>query len=327
MSTLCNWGVLGAGFVATRALVPAIQRSRNGRVTAIASRELSRARELAAQWDVERAYGSYQDLLDDPSIEAVYIALPNSLHAEWTLRAARAGKHVLCEKPLACDASEGEAMLAACRAAGVLLMEAAMYRFHPRMRRLQELVAGGALGTTRFLHSAFSFPFHNPQNYRNVPAYGGGALLDVGCYCVNALCWLSGAVPRAIQVFSHHREAGGIDLDTSALLRFPDGVLGHLQCSFAAAEHQTIEVVGSEGAVTAPLAFTAWRDDPTFLRFQHGSQVTEEPFAPADPYQLMVEHFVETLRGEVAPWYTPQEALQTLWVLDAIREKSTASAL
>lgn len=327
MSTLCNWGVLGPGFVATRAMIPAIQRSRNGRVKAIASRELARAQDVADQWSIERAYGSYQELLDDPTIEAVYIALPNSLHADWTVRAARAGKHVLCEKPLACSASEGEEMLAACRAAGVQLMEAAMYRFHPRMQRLKQLIAGGALGAPRFLHSAFSFPFNNPRNYRNSPAYGGGALLDVGCYCVNAVCWLSGAAPLAIQVFSFYQEESGIDLDTSALLRFPESVLGHIQCSFAAAEHQTIEIVGSEGAVSAPLAFTAWRDDATFLRLQQGSQVAEEQFAPADPYQLMVEHFVETLRGEATPWYTPQEALQTLQVLGTIREKSTSSVL
>ena len=327
MSTRCNWGVLGPGFVATRALIPAMQHSRNGRVKAIASRSLARARELATQWDIERAYGSYQDLLDDPTIEAVYIALPNSLHTAWTLRAARAGKHVLCEKPLACSAREGEEMLAACRSAGVQLMEAAMYRFHPRMQRLKELLAGGVLGAPRFLHSSFSFPFNSPQNYRNSPAYGGGALLDVGCYCVNALCWLSGTAPLAIEVFSFYQEESGIDLDTSALLRFPEGVLGHIQCSFAAAEHQAIEVVGRAGAATAPLAFTAWRDDATILRVQHGSQMAEEHFAPVDPYQLMVEHYVETLRGEATPWYTPQEALQTLRVLETIREKSTVSVL
>jgi xylose dehydrogenase (NAD/NADP) len=324
MSTLCNWGVLGPGFVATRAVIPAIQRSRNGRVKAIASRELTRAGKVAQQWGIERACGSYQELLDDPTIEAVYIALPNSLHHPWTLRAARAGKHVLCEKPLACSAREGEEMLAACQAAGVQLMEAAMYRFHPRVRRLKELIVGGELGAPRFLHSAFSFPFNNPQNYRNSPASGGGALLDVGCYCVNAVCWLSDAEPLDILVFTSYRETGEIDLDTSALLRFPGGVLGHIQCSFAAAEHQSLEIVGSEGAVTAPQTFTAWRDDATLLRIQLGTQVREELFRPADPYQLMVEHFVETLRGEALPCYTPLEALRTLRALDAIREKSAS---
>ncbi len=133
---ICNWGILGPGSITTGALIPAIQRSRNGRVRAIASRDQARAQTVAAQWDIERAYGDYQALLADPGIDAVYIALPNSLHSIWTIHAARAGKHVLCEKPLACSAREGAAMLDACQEAGVQLMEAAMYRFHPRMLRL-----------------------------------------------------------------------------------------------------------------------------------------------------------------------------------------------
>lgn len=316
---VCNWGVLGPGFVASRAVIPAIQSSRNGRVKAIASRDLARAQALAAQWNVERAYGDYQALLDDPGVDAAYIALPNHLHSAWAIRAARAGKHVLCEKPLARTAHEGQQMLEACQEARVQLMEATMYRFHPRVLRLKKILDDGLLGKPRFLHSAFSFTLNDTQTYRNSPAYGGGALLDVGCYCVNALCWLSGAVPVASQVFTTYHEQNGIDLDTSALLRFADGALGHMQCSFAAAEHQSIEIVGSEGALTAPLAFTAWRDDATTLRLQHGSQSRDEHFVPADPYRLMVEHFAEVLQGEAALCYTPQEAVQTLSVLDTIR--------
>jgi predicted dehydrogenase len=322
---ICNWGILGPGSITTGALIPAIQRSRNGRVRAIASRDLVRAQTVAAQWDIQRAYGDYQALLADPEIDAVYIALPNSLHSIWTIHAARAGKHVLCEKPLACSAREGAAMLDTCQEAGVQLMEAAMYRFHPRMLRLIQLLAEGALGSPRFLHSAFSFPFDNPQNYRNFPAYGGGALLDVGCYCVNALCWLSGAAPVAIQTFTSYQEQSGIDLDTSALLRFADGALGHIQCSFAAAEHQAIEIVGSAGTLTVPLAFTAWRADTTTLHLKQAGQVKDEHFAPADPYQLMVEHFVAVLQGEAALSYVPQEAIQTLEVLDGIRALAEVS--
>lgn len=315
----CNWGILGPGFVATRAVLPALQRSRNGQVKAIASRSLTRAQELAARYEVERAYGDYQALLDDPEIEAVYIALPNHLHATWTIRAALAGKHVLCEKPLACSASEGRAMFETCQKARVQLMEAAMYRFHPRMLRLKQLVDAGAPGRVRFLRSAFSFTLSETQGYRNDPAAGGGALLDVGCYCANALCWLNGTQPLAIQAFTTYREQQGIDLDVSALLRFADGALGQMQCSFAAAEHQSIELIGSKGALLAPLAFTAWRNDATVLYVQQGSRQCEEHFVPADPYQLMVEHFVDTLRGESAFLYTPQEAIQILEVLDTIR--------
>ena len=321
---VCHWGILGAGFVATRAVIPALQRSRNGYVYALASRELVRAQKLAAQYDIERAYGDYQALLDDPEIDAVYVALPNHLHCAWSVRAALAGKHVLCEKPLACSADEGREMLAASQKAQVRLMEAAMYRFHPRMLRLKEIVDAGALGRPRFLHSAFSFPLRDSQNYRNVPEFGGGALLDVGCYCINALCWLSGASPVALQAFTVYREQQGIDLDTSALLHFAEGALGHMQCSFAAAEHQSIELIGSEGTLTAPLAFTAWRDDTTLLRFQQDGRTSEEHFAPADPYQLMVEHFADMLHDEAAPRYSPEEAIQTLEILDAIRTQAKA---
>lgn len=316
---ICRWGVLGPGFVASRAVIPAIQRSHNSRVKALASRDLARARVVAAQWDIEHAYGDYQEMLDDPSIDAVYIALPNHLHCTWTVQAALAGKHVLCEKPLACSAREGEQMLEACRAAQVQLMEAAMYRFHPRMRRLKQLVGEGTLGHLRFSHSSFSFSFTDTQNYRNSLACGGGALLDVGCYCVNALCWLNEAAPTEIQAFTLYQGSDGIDLDSSVLLRFANGALGHIQCSFAAAEHQSIELIGSTGAAATPLAFTAWRDDSTTLRLQRGNQVSHEDFEPVDPYQRMVEHFVEAIQQKVPFDYTPQEAIQTLGVLDEIR--------
>lgn len=315
----CNWGVLGPGFVASRAVIPAIQHSRNGRVRALASRDPARAQAVAASWQIERVYGTYQELLDDPAIDAVYIALPNHLHCAWTMQAARAGKHVLCEKPLACTADEGVRMLEACQQAGVQCMEAAMYRFHPRSLRLRQLIDEGALGQPRFLHSSFTFPLSDPHTYRLVPACGGGALLDVGCYCVNALCWLSGTLPVETYSRALRQETGGVDLAVTAQLRFAQDAWGHLQCSFGAAEHQALEIVGSEGAASAPLAFTAWRDDPTELRLQYGSRMICEAFAPADPYQLMVEHFAAALQQETALAYPPGEALNVLNVLDRLR--------
>lgn len=320
----CKWGVLGPGFIATQAVIPAIQRSLNSRVHALASRDRARAQQLASQWKIEHVYGDYQELLDDPSIDAVYIALPNHLHRDWTIQAARAGKHVLCEKPLACSAREGEQMLEACRSARVQLMEAAMYRFHPRALRLRQLVADGTLGQLRFLHSSFTFTLNASANYRFSVDYGGGALLDVGCYCVNALCWLRGGAPVELQVLATRREPGGIDVETSALLRFADSALGHVQCSFIAAEHQALELIGSEGTVTVPLAFTAWRDDATSLHLQRGKHITREDFAPADPYQLMVEHFADVLQSETPLAYPPREAIQTLRVLDAMRARIEA---
>jgi D-xylose 1-dehydrogenase (NADP+, D-xylono-1,5-lactone-forming) len=315
---VCNWGVLGAGFIANRAMIPAIQRSSQARVLAVASRDAQRRQEAAQRYSIERVYNDYRDLLDDPDVQVVYIALPNHLHHEWTIRAAQAGKHVLCEKPLALNAAESDVIISTCHSLKVLLMEAVMYRFHPRMQALKQMIAAGELGELRFIHSAFSFPFDAPGNYRAFPQFGGGALLDVGSYCVNAARWLSGTEPTAIHpVFSYSQNA--IDLSASAILEFGPHVSAHVQCSFAAAEHQVIEVVGSEAAITVPLAFTAWRDDITALLIQRGALFERREFAPADPYQLMVEHFTDCVLGKASLMYPPEDGRNTLRVLDVLR--------
>ena len=317
---LCKWGVLGPGFIATRAVMPAIQHAPDARLMAVASRSNERAQTVAAQFNIERCYTDYQALLDDPEIQAVYIALPNHLHALWTIRAARAGKHVLCEKPLALSSAECDQMIAACRQANVLLMEAVMYRFHPRMIALKALVAHGELGEIHFLNAAFSFPFNALDNYRSQAEFGGGALLDVGSYCVNAVRWLSGSEPEMVQ--AHTSYSQGIDVSTSAILHFGQHTLAHIQCSFAAAEHQSLGVVGNVASVTAPLAFTAWRDDPTVLMVQRGATFEQQAFAPADPYLAMVNHFTDCMLGRVTPLYRPEDGRATIRALEMIKSAS-----
>jgi D-xylose 1-dehydrogenase (NADP+, D-xylono-1,5-lactone-forming) len=315
---VCNWGVLGAGFIANRAMIPAVQHSSNARVVALASRDEQRGREAAQRFGIERIYSDYAALLDDAAVQVVYIALPNHLHREWTIRAAHAGKHVLCEKPLALNADECDEMISTCHSLKVLLMEAVMYRFHPRMQALKRMIASGEAGELRFIHTAFSFPFATPGNYRAFPHFGGGALLDVGSYCINAARWLAGSEPTAIHpLFSYSHNA--IDLSSSAILEFGAQVSAHVQCSFAAAEHQVIEVVGTEAAITAPLAFTAWRDDTTALHIQRGAVFDLREFAPADPYRLMVEHFTECVLGKASLMFPPEDGRDTLRVLDALR--------
>jgi D-xylose 1-dehydrogenase (NADP+, D-xylono-1,5-lactone-forming) len=319
----CNWGILGPGFIATRAIIPAIQAVSNSRALAIASSNKERSREVAFRFGIERSYSGYQALLDDPDVKVVYIALPNHLHREWTIRAAVAGKHILCEKPLAMSAAECNEMIAACKRANVLLMEAVMYRFHPRMLHLKQLLVAREPGDIRFLHAAFSFNFNAPGNYRAYRQFGGGALLDIGCYCVNAARWFVGSEPDSSQaVISYSHES--IDLNASAVLRFGEDVSAHIQCSFVAAEHQTIEVVGTTAAVTAPLAFTAWRDDTTMLLIQRGAVCEQREFAPADPYQLMVEHFATCVIEKTPLLYPPEDGLATLRVLDMLRGNQTA---
>ncbi len=314
---VCRWGILGPGFVATRAMIPALQHSENAQVLAVASRSRERAATSAVQFGIEHTYSDYQDLLNDPDVDIVYISLPNHLHHEWTIRAAEAGKHVLCEKPLALNPNECDNMIAACQQAEVLLMEAVMYRFHPRMQALKHLIDAGEIGDVRFLHAAFSFPFSAPHNYRTFPEYGGGALLDVGSYCINAARWFMAGEPQSAQAYiSYSRD---IDVNVDALLRFDGERVAHIQCSFAAAEHQVLEIVGSEGAITAPLAFTAWKDDATMLLIQRGSVFEQRTFVPTDPYQIMIEHFMECVAGKEVLRYPPSDGRETLRVVEMIR--------
>ena len=314
----CNWGILGPGHIATRAVIPAIQQVPDARVLAVASTNKERAQAASTQFGIERTYSSYQALLDDPDVHAVYIALPNHLHREWTIRAAQAGKHVLCEKPLAMNAAECDEMIAVCQEANVHLMEAVMYRFHPRMIHLRHMLTAGELGDIGFLHAAFSFSFNAPANYRAYPEFGGGALLDIGSYCVNAARWLIGTEPQDMQAYVSYSR--NLDVSTSAILCFERDVFAHIQCSFAAAEHQVIEVVGNTGAVTAPLAFTAWRDDPTVLMVQRGTVVDRMEFAPADPYQAMVVHFTACVLGQTSLLYPPEDGRATVYVLDTLKD-------
>jgi xylose dehydrogenase (NAD/NADP) len=326
---VCRWGILGPGFVARRAMLPALRACENAQVLAVASRDPDRAATTAAQFGIERVYSDYQTLLVDADIDSVYIALPNHLHCEWTVRAAQAGKHVLCEKPLALNPAECDTMIAACQQAGVLLMEAAMYRFHPRMQALKSLLDAGEIGDVRCLHAAFSFPFAAPDNYRSFPGYGGGVLLDVGSYCINAACWFMPGVPQSAQAYISYSRDIDIDMDVNALLRFTsrrnasqdtlEESIAHIECSFAAAEHQVLEIVGSNGAITAPLAFTAWKDDATMLVLQHGTSFAQRNFAPADPYQLMAEHFMNCMSRKEELRYPPSIGRETLRVVEIVR--------
>lgn len=292
---MVRWGVLGAAWIADRAMLPALRVAGNARLLALASHRPAPARELASRHGIERLYPGYEELLADPEVDAVYIPLPNSLHRPWTLRALAAGKHVLCEKPLALNADEALAMAQAAQATGRLLMEALMYRFHPRMRRLAE-------GRTRvrFLHAAFGFPLIDPDNYRLRAELGGGALLDVGCYLVDVARWLVGSEPTRVEAVAHFDSASGVDLSCTALLGFPAGEQASLHASFESPEHQELVVVGEREVVRVKRPFTSWRD-------------------PDDPYQLMVEAFGEALlRGTPAP--LPLEwSIANLRVLDRIR--------
>ncbi|MCB0213719.1 MAG: Gfo/Idh/MocA family oxidoreductase, partial [Anaerolineae bacterium] len=198
MSTI-TWGILGTATIARVCVIPAIQASRNGRAHAIASRSIDRAQALAAEHNIPHAYDDYEAVLTDPAVDAVYIPLPNHLHHPWTLRALAAGKHVLCEKPLALNATEAQAMADAAQAAQRLLMEGFMYRFHPRSQHIKQLIKAGDIGQPCLIKTAFTFNLSDPNNSRYRPEMGGGALMDTGCYGVSLARWLLEAEPIAVQ--------------------------------------------------------------------------------------------------------------------------------
>jgi xylose dehydrogenase (NAD/NADP) len=271
-------------------VLPAIEASRNGRLVAIASRDLERARGMAAQ-TAARVSESYEALLADPEVDAVYIPLVNNLHREWTLRAFAAHKHVLCEKPLAMNAAEAEEMAAVATSAGVRLMEAYMYRFHPRMR---DFIDG--LRDVLHVRASFGFSLEDPSNYRLRPELGGGALLDVGCYTVNVARWILGE-PRDVLA---RARVDGVDMTVSALLQFSGGQTASLWASFESPEEQELTVVTATGVQRLENPFT-YRPEP-------------------DQYQLMVESFADSVLHERPVAIPLSESIANMRVLDRIRE-------
>jgi xylose dehydrogenase (NAD/NADP) len=247
---MLGWGILGTARI-NRRLIPPLQASPRNRLRAVASRDAGRAAAYAREWGIERAYGSYEELLEDGEIDAVYIPLPNHLHAEWAVRAARAGKHVLCEKPLALTVAEVDAMAAAAGERGVVLTEAFMYRHHPQTLRVKQLVDEGEIGEPRFVRGSFSFPLTRPGDVRLDPAMGGGALWDVGCYPVSFTRFVLGAEP--LEVVGHATLGStGIDETFVGQMVFPGGVLAQFDCGFRAPYRTQMEIVGGEGRVLIP---------------------------------------------------------------------------
>jgi D-xylose 1-dehydrogenase (NADP+, D-xylono-1,5-lactone-forming) len=262
--TALGWGILGPGRIAPR-IVRGIAATDRARLVAVGSRDGGRARAFADAQGIPTAHGSYEALLDDPSVDVVYVALPNALHAEWTIRALRAGKHVLCEKPLALSVAEVDAIADAARASSTIAVEAFMYLHHPQILRAVELVRSGALGPVEVVSGSFSFPLAHPGDPRLDRALGGGSLWDVGCYPVTFAHRVAGAVPVAVEAFARFGPGGpasGIDMTFAGLLHFPDGMIAAFDCGFAAPDRQRLEVVGREATLLLDAPFLTTPDGP-----------------------------------------------------------------
>jgi predicted dehydrogenase len=326
MSDKIRWGVLGNATIARVCVIPAIQKSANGLVHVLATRSPEGAAAVAKENGIANIVASYAAVLDDPAVDAVYIPLPNHLHHCWTVKAFNAGKHVLCEKPLACTAQEAQEMAAAATRANRLLMEAFMFRFHPRSQRVKQLTSDGAIGTTCLVRAAFCYHMGEDlllsgDNYRLKPEMGGGALLDVGCYGVSAARWFFADEPVQVQAQAVYHP-GGADIHFVGSLRFPGNGLATIEASFSSALQQTYAVVGSHGAIELPHdAFIPWENDALFTVRDRNQEKGQEHIIPgADEYQLMVEHFADAVLGKEALSFSPAESVCNMQVLDALAE-------
>ncbi len=290
-----RWGVLGTAGINDRVL-PAMQQCQHGHVEGIASRTSARADDAAQRFGIPRAYGSYEALLADPDIDAVYIPLPNFLHLEWVLAAAAAGKHILCEKPMAITQSDAQQMVDAAASAGVLLAEAFMYGHHPRYDRLHEIVRSGEIGPVRSVSGTFTFDASDELEITMFAGHpGSGAVYDVGCYVLHATRQLLGGEPVAITAHAQvSPEHGGIDMMTSALVEFPDDVSVLMQCAMWSADEDSLHILGQHGRIEVPSAFFCAPGSEGFTVIVGDSERVEE-FAPADHYTLQADRLAEAV--------------------------------
>ncbi len=314
-----RWGVISTANIGRWAVNPAIQASGNGELMAVASRDTQTAADFAKQWSIPRSYGNYSELLDDAEIDAVYIPLPNSMHRDWTIQAAEAGKHVLCEKPLSMTEAECREMSAAAAHHGVKFMEAFMYRFHPRTERILEMLEAGVVGELKMIHSTFTFHLTRPDNIRWLPEFGGGALMDVGCYCINVSRTITNSEPVEVQAFASWASTGVDDM-MAGTLRFSDDLLASFECGLNTKRRESYEIGGTDASLTVPDAFLPGTEDVIIEEYRDGEDPVIHTVPGVDEYQCMVEHFADCVLQGTDPRYSADEAALNMRVIEALYE-------
>ena len=325
MTTTVKWGVLSTANIGTEKVIPAIQAAPNCEVVAIAGRDIDVTRTSADQLGIRRSHGSYQDLLDDPAIEAVYIPLPNHLHAEWTIRAAYAGKHVLCEKPLALTSTDALRMVDACAEADVKFMEAFMYRLHPSWQKAVELVHNGSIGDLVAVRSWFSNYNDDPTNIRNIRDFGGGALMDIGCYSINLSRMLFGTEPNRVASTITRDPDTGVDILSSGILEFGNRT-ANFTCSTRCEPDQRVHIYGTQGRISIDIPFNIPPDRPTQIHLTSGGNPPVAPatqtftFEPADQYRIEAELFAAAILGETEVPIPPADGVANMVVLEQLLE-------
>ena len=323
-----NWGIISTALIGTAKVIPAMQKSKHCRIQAIASRDLALAKKWAKKLGIPRAYGSYEELLADREIEAVYNPLPNHLHVPWSIKAAEAGKHVLCEKPIALDAKEAEQLVAARNRTGKLITEAFMVRSHPQWLRARELVRQGKIGELRAVQGLFTYFLTDPENVRNKADIGGGGLYDIGCYPIVTSRFLFGAEPTRVVGLIERDPVLEIDRLASAILDFPSGQASFM-CSTQLVPYQRMQILGTKGRIEVEIPFNAPPDKPCRIFVDDGSALgdasaKEEAFPVCDQYGIQGDLFSEAIRSGKPPEFPLENAVQNMRIIDAIFRSAKA---
>ncbi|WP_142828381.1 Gfo/Idh/MocA family protein [Planococcus soli] len=315
-----RWGVLSTAHIGRTQVIPAIRRADNAEILAIASRT-SKVHAAAQELNIPRAYESYEELLDDPEIDAVYIPLPNHLHKEWVIRSAQKGKHILCEKPFALSEAETEEMIAACLEHGVKFMEAFMYQLHPQHARVKEIVASGEIGEIKLVKSSHSFYLQNrSSDIRMDQAMGGGSIYDVGCYAIQAIRYLTDAEPVEVVAQGEIDPVTGIDLTGIVHMKMSNGVHALFDCSFEMISRNEYELVGTEGTIKVPFAFRPDINDNTGIILVQKEREVREEKVQGDIYRLEIENFSNAILLDSSPAITADATIKNMRVIDACYE-------
>lgn len=324
MNDTIRWGIISTANIGTENVIPAIQWASNCSVEAISSRDQAVAQSAADRLNIPRAFGSYEAMLADPDIDAVYNPLPNHLHQEWTLKALEAGKHVLCEKPIGMNVAEARTIDAAANEHGLKVMEAFMYKLHPSWVKVQELIAEGRIGQVKAVQSWFSYFNDDPTNIRNIAEYGGGALMDIGCYAISASRLAFGDEPDRIEATMRRHPQWGTDFTTTALMEFPGGGVADFTVSTQMESDQRVSIVGTTGRIEVQIPFNIPADIPTRIFVTNGGDAPVNPntetieFAAKNQYTSQAEGFAAAILNDTQVPTPLSDAIANMDVIDRI---------
>jgi predicted dehydrogenase len=321
-----RWGILSPARIGTKTVIPAMQQGAYCTITAIASRDLRRAQAAAAELGIERAYGAYEELLADPEIDAIYNPLPNHLHVPWSIKALHAGKHVLCEKPIALTAAEAQELADVARKYPHLkIMEAFMYRHHPQWQRARKLVAEGQIGKLRTIHTIFSYYLDDGQNIRNRADAGGGGLMDIGCYAISVPRFIFGTEPLRACGIIEYDERFNTDRLTSAILDFGTGT-ATFTCSTQLTPFQRVNIFGTEGQIEIEIPFNAPTDRPCKIWHRQGNKIEEIGFDICNQYTIQGDLFSQAILNNTAVFTPLEDAVANMRVIDAVLHSAKSGA-